>query len=105
CKIADRSSRLIIEDGLPRPAIVSGFPNSAIVDADVKHIGLTRYPRCADCPAGSERTDASRAHALIEALANLLTNCRRGPANDYRKTQHQRPRATRSHPLILLMGL
>src|SRR5689334_10333724 len=75
--IADGAGRLLIEDRLPRVAIIVGLPDAAVVDADIENIGLARNADGADSTASTERADTAPAHALIEIGIELLHRCQK----------------------------
>ena len=54
-----------IEDRLPRAAGVGGFPDAAVVDADVEDIGLGGDAGGADGAAGAERADVAPLEGLV----------------------------------------
>src|SRR6266568_1841933 len=70
---ADRSGWLIVEDRNPCAAIVVSLPHSAIVDANIKNIRLTRNSRGAYRAPAAKWTNHAPAQVLIKAWIDLLT--------------------------------
>src|SRR6266513_1438095 len=58
-EVADRASRLLVEDGCPDATIIGRLPDAAVVDADVEDIRLTSNARCPNRPPAPERPDHS----------------------------------------------
>src|SRR5262249_22167081 len=69
---ADGAGRLVVEDRLPDEAVVGTLPDAAVVDADVKDVGLARHAGGADGPAAAEGADHPPAQAVLERRAERL---------------------------------
>src|SRR5215467_8960785 len=86
-------------------AVIGRLPNAAVVDADVKDVGLPRNPRGADSPSRAERPDAAPAQRLIEILVVLLSG---GPGQfrrrrcQHRKQNNDKQRRTNKDHRVLL---
>ena len=57
--IADRAGGLLVENRRPNSAVIGAFPDTAVVDPDVKGIGLLGDSYGANGPTASVWTDAT----------------------------------------------
>src|SRR6185437_9069610 len=62
---ADGAGRLGVEDRIPGAPCVGGFPDAAVVDADVESVGLIGDSGGTDGSAAAERTDEAIAQAGV----------------------------------------
>src|SRR5258706_13488235 len=63
---ADRAGGLIVEDRLPGVAVVGGFPDAAVVDADVEDVRLARDAYRDGSAAAAEWADHAPSHVVEE---------------------------------------
>src|SRR4029078_6001375 len=74
---ADRPGALFVEDRIPGAAVVRGFPDAAVHDADVEHIRLLWDTRARLRTAGAKRSDHPPSHLLKQRWVNTLSVERR----------------------------
>src|SRR5205823_14304730 len=86
---ADGLRRLIIENGRPSLAEVGGLPDAAVVNANVKDIGLGRNAGRGDGASATEGADHSPAH-LLKQIGIELGGGKRGEEHEKqrKKTYH-----------------
>jgi len=72
CDGADRLRRFMIEDRIPRAAVVVGLPHSAVHLADVEHIRLARNARGCAGASAAKRAD----HPPVQLLVGVFWNLR-----------------------------
>ncbi len=75
---ADGAGGLAVEERVPGAAGVGGFPDTAVVGADVENVGLRRYAGGGDGASAAERSDVAPAEAGVEVGRELLRGERRG---------------------------
>ena len=69
---SDGAGRLVVEDGVPGPAVIVRLPDTAVIDADVKDVRLSRQAGRPNCSAAAERPDHAPAEAVVELRIERL---------------------------------
>src|SRR6185503_16475078 len=64
-----RAGRLVVEDRIPRPAVVGGFPDAAVDETRVEDVRLAGHAGDRFGAAAAQRADAAPAHLAEQLLA------------------------------------
>jgi hypothetical protein len=86
---ANRPGRLIVKNRLPGLPEIGRFPNAAVIDAHVKHVGLARYADYRRSAPSAKRPDHPPLHFREKCLGERLS------ANDGQSKKEQRESAHR----------